>query len=483
MILRNKMAIKFGTDGWRGIIADDFTFDHLRQVAQAHATVLKAKGGRKIAIGYDTRFLAAEFAQAVAEVFASNGFEVVLAANFCPTPALSLMVKKLKADAGVMITASHNPYCYHGYKVKTHFGGPADSSLIKAIEARLGQEKVKRGVKSWQEEDFNQAYLQELKNYFSPQIFQKHSFTIVHDAMFGASQGLLKQILTPSSLKVIEINQQRDAFFGFHSPEPIEKNLTSLKKAVIAHKAHLGLAQDGDGDRLGLVDHLGQFINPQLTYVLLLLATLRQRKVKGAIVKTVSVSYLVDRIAQKEKRKLYQTSVGFKHTAPLFLKEKIAFAGEESGGYSFGFHLPERDGLLAGLILLELVVLSQKTLPELIEAVFREFGPAYYLRQDLHLTPEQAQALIAQLKKESLKEIAGFRIKKREILDGVKFVFQNDGWLLFRASGTEPLLRIYAEMPSQEAVQKVLEAGKLLEQNQGTWKRSSYSDQAKRRAG
>ncbi len=456
------MSIKFGTDGWRAVIGKEFTFDNVRKVAQAHAFHIKDKGGKKVVVGYDTRFLSDEFAEAVAEVFSSNGLKVILSSSFCSTPALTLMAKELNADEGVMITASHNTYRYNGYKVKTGFGSPATPEIIKDIEGRIGIDDIKTGVKSWEEMDFNRYYVEKLKSYITPNIFKQKKEKVIHDPMFGATQGLLKEVLDDSFIDVVEINHYRDVLFGNQHPEPIDKNLTLLKRKVVAENGKVGIANDGDGDRVGIVDEKGRFIGTQMGYVLLLLHTIRNRGEEGAIAKTVSVSYLVDRIAKKENRKLYKTPVGFKYIAELFEREKIAFGGEESGGYGFGFHIPERDGLLAGLMILEMMYLHNKTVSELIEDVFNEFGSAYYLREDVKVEGDQGRKLVDKLRNQPLKELAGFEIKEIDKTDGIKFVFKNDGWIMFRASGTEPVLRIYTEMPEESSLKEVLEEGKKL---------------------
>ncbi|NPA54383.1 MAG: phosphoglucomutase/phosphomannomutase family protein [Aquificae bacterium] len=453
------MGIKFGTDGWRAIIGEEYTFDNVRKVAQAHADHFKENGFKKVAVGYDTRFLSDEFAEAVAEVFASNGIEVVLSSSICTTPALSVATKELGADEGVMITASHNIYKYNGYKVKLSTGSPATPSVIANIEKNIGGSDVKRGVKNWEEVDFNKLYKDKLKSYLTDNIFRQKNLKVIHDAMFGATMGIFSDILRDTFLEVIEINNYRDLAFGGHHPEPIDKNLDLLKKKVVAEKGDIGIANDGDGDRVGIVNENGEFIGTQLGYVLLLLHTIRNRKEEGAIAKTTSVSYLVDRIAEKENRKLYETPVGFKYIAELFEKDKIAFGGEESGGYGFGFHIPERDGVLAGLMMLEMIILHNKPVSKLIEDIFSEFGTAYYKRVDLRVEGNQGRELVENLKKNPPKELAGFKIKKVNMLDGVKLIFENDGWIMFRASGTEPVLRIYVEMPDKESLEKVLEEG------------------------
>ncbi|WP_457638738.1 phosphoglucomutase/phosphomannomutase family protein [Persephonella sp.] len=456
------MGIKFGTDGWRAVIAKEFTFDNLLKVAQAHADHLKEKNAKKVVVGYDTRFMSEDFGSAVAEVFCSNGFEVVLSKGHCTTPALSLVVKDFGADEGVMITASHNTYQYNGYKIKASYGGPATVEIISSVEEKIGKTKPATGKTNWKEVDINQHYIDTLKKYITPGVFNQKPEKVVHDPMHGATIGLLHRILEDTLIDVIEINHYRDAFFGFKHPEPVEKNLPLLRGKTVAEEAVAGIANDGDGDRVGVVDEAGEFLSTQIVFALLLLHTIRNRKIDGAIAKTVSTTYLVDRIAQKENRKLFKTPVGFKYIAELFLKEKIAFGGEESGGYGFGFHIPERDGLLSGLMVLEMMHLHGKSLTQLVEDLFREFGTAYYKRLDLKVEGNQGRALVEKLKKEPLKELAGKRVKDVDLTDGVKLIFENDGWVLFRASGTEPVLRIYVEMPEKEEVDMILEESKKL---------------------
>ncbi len=456
------MNIKFGTDGWRAVIARDFTIDNLLKVTQAHADHLKQKNGKKVVVGYDTRFMSEDFASTVAEVFSSNGFKVILSKGFCSTPALSLAVKEFGADEGVMITASHNTYQYNGYKIKGNYGGPATPEIIKNVEEKIEKAVPKTGKTQWEEINLNSYYVEKLKSYIIPGVFNQHPEKVIHDPMHGATIGLLNRVLEDTLIDVVEINHYRDAFFGFKHPEPIEKNIPLLRGKVVAEEAVAGIANDGDGDRVGIVDEAGEYINTQIIFALLLLHTVRNRKTEGAVAKTVSTTYLVDRIAQKEGLKLFKTPVGFKYIADIFLKEKIAFGGEESGGYGFGFHIPERDGLLSGLMILEMIHLHGKTLTQLIENLFSEFGTAYYKRLDLKVKGDEGRKLVEKLKKEPLKEIAGKKIKEIDLTDGVKFIFENDGWILLRASGTEPVLRIYVEMPEKEEVDMILEESKKL---------------------
>ncbi|NPA13150.1 MAG: phosphoglucomutase/phosphomannomutase family protein [Aquificae bacterium] len=454
------MGIKFGTDGWRAVISKDFTFDNLLKVAQGHATSLKAVGGKKVVIGYDTRFMSEEYSSTVAEVFSSNGFKVVLSDGFTTTPAVSLATRDWGADEGVVITASHNTYQYHGYKIKGSYGGAGTEEIIKRVEKAIGKEPPKTGKKEWEKADLNSYYLNTIKKYLDMPLINSLQGKVVHDPMFGATQGLLKKLLDKT--EVLEINNYRDAFFGFKHPEPIDKNLTELKTAVVKEKALMGIANDGDGDRVGIVDEKGEFLSTQVVFALLLLHTVRVKGFKGAVAKTVSTTSLVDKIAEKEGLKVYTTPVGFKHIAKVFLNEQVAFGGEESGGYAFGFHIPERDGLLAGAMLLEMVAYHKKPLSEIVKELFSEFGSAYYKRLDLKVEGDQGRQLVERLKEKSPKQIAGKSVKSVNTLDGVRLDFDNGGWVLFRASGTEPVLRIYVEMPKVEEVDLILQESKKM---------------------
>jgi phosphomannomutase len=454
--------IKFGTDGYRAIIGKDFTFEVVSQIAQAHADSLKERNCKKIIIGYDTRFMSSDYAELVAEVFSSNGFEVILSNSVCTTPALSYAVKHLKADEGVMITASHNGYKYNGYKIKGSYGGPATPEIIKSVEDRIGKNGVKTGKKDWQLFDVNSLYINTIKSYFDYSIFKQKELKLVHDPMFATSIGMYNKLLEDTFIDVIQINHIRDPYFGFYHPEPIDKNLSLLKAKVIATESDIGIANDGDSDRVGVVAEDGEFVNTQIAYALLLLHTVRNRKTKGSVVKTVSTTYLVDRIAKKENIKLHKTPVGFKYVADIMLKEQVAFGGEESGGYGFGFHIPERDGILSGLLFLEMMMLYGKPLTEIIKDLFEEFGESYYKREDLKVEGDKGIKLVEDLKNKEIKEFAGLKVKEKDLTDGVKLIFEDDSWILFRASGTEPVLRIYVETPKLELTEKVLNEGKQL---------------------
>ncbi len=452
--------IKFGTDGFRAIIGQEFTFENVEKIAQAQADSLKERGGRKVVIGYDTRFLSEDFALAVAEVFSSNGFEVIVSKGSCTTPALSYAVLSLNADEGVMITASHNGYKYNGYKIKGNYGGPATVEIIKDVENKIGKTSVNKGKRDFQLLDLTSHYLEKIKSYFDYSIFKQKEVKLVHDPMFATSIGIYNKLLEDTFIDVIQINQFKDPYFGGHHPEPIDKNLSFLKAKVIATESDIGIANDGDSDRVGVVSESGEFVNTQILYALLLLHTVRNRRFRGSVVKTVSTSYLADRIAKKEGLNIHKTPVGFKYVADIMLKETVAFGGEESGGYGFGFHIPERDGILSGMLILEMLMLYGKPLNEIIKDLFKEFGDAHYKREDLKV--EGGLNLVKNLKEKEIKEFAGLKIKEKDTTDGVKFIFEDDSWLLLRASGTEPVLRIYAETPSLKTTEKLIEEAKKL---------------------
>ena len=450
------MVIKFGTDGWRAVIGDEFTFENVRKVAYAHAKVLEEEGKRKVVVGYDRRFLSREFAEEVCKVFGSLGFEVFLSDRECTTPMVSFAVKYMGFDGGVMITASHNPAKYNGYKIKESFGGSATTEFIKKVE-RLANatENVKVEDKKPQLIDLRGPYLKKVKELISLELFQE-SGIVIHDAMYGSSAGLFSEVLLDTPLEVISIRSQRDPLFGGHPPEPIEKHLVPMFEKVRGVGAKIGIANDGDGDRIALCDERGRFINTQLIYVLLLLHLLKNKGIKeGVVVKTVSTSYLVDRICKSEGVELREVPVGFKHINELILKEKVIFGGEESGGYGIIHFLPERDGLFSGLSILELIHTKGKELSKIVQEVFQTYGSAYFERKDLHADEEKKKKLRSFI--ENPPSLLGrFKVKEVITKDGLKLIFENDGWLLLRASGTEPLIRVYAEMPTEEETKEVI---------------------------
>ncbi|MCX7989991.1 MAG: phosphoglucomutase/phosphomannomutase family protein [Aquificaceae bacterium] len=450
--------IKFGTDGWRAIIGESFTFENVRRVAQAHAKVLERQGKRKVVVGYDNRFMSEHFALEVYRVFRTLGFETYLVNKACTTPMVSFAVKYMGFDNGVMITASHNPPEYNGYKIKDSFGGSATPEFIAQVEEelpRVGDIKPEKfqpeHVNVWGE------YMREVKGRISRELFMQKELHLVHDAMYGSSLGTYFHVLSGTKTNIHSIRSFRDPLFGGHAPEPVERYLEPLVMSVRALGADLGVVNDGDGDRIALVDEKGNFVNAQLLYALLLYHLIKNKgKREGLVVKTVSTTYLADRICKAEGVELREVAVGFKNINEIILKEKVLFGGEESGGYGIVDFLPERDGLFTGLNILELLLLKDKPLSEVIEELFREYGRSYFKRVDFHAEEDKKERL-KELTKNPPESLGGLKVSKVITLDGLKLVFEGDGWVLFRASGTEPLIRVYGEMPTEEELQRVLE--------------------------
>ena len=449
--------VKFGTDGWRAIIGDTFTFENVRKVAYAHAMVLEEQGKNRVIIGYDHRFMSEAFALEVYRVFRTLGFYALLTNKACTTPMVSYAVKYMNFDNGVMITASHNPPEYNGYKIKDSFGGSATPDFIARVEERL---KEVRDIKpeKYEPEYINiwGEYMRGVKSHINMELLSHKELLLVHDAMYGSSAGTYEHVLSGSKATVHAIRSYRDPLFGGHAPEPVEKHLHILMQKVKALGADLGIANDGDGDRIALVDEKGDFVNSQLIYALLLYNLLKNKGLKdGIVVKTVSTTYLADRICKDEGVELREVAVGFKNINELILKEKVIFGGEESGGYGIVHFLPERDGLFSGLMILELLLLIDKPLSEVIRELFKRYGEAHYKRIDLHAQEDKKQKL-RELMSNPPERLGNYKVVRVNTLDGLKLVFEGDGWLLMRASGTEPLIRVYAEMPSQREVEEVL---------------------------
>ena len=455
--------IKFGTDGWRAVIGDQFTYENVRKVARAHAKVLKDKGFKKVLIGYDWRFSSENFARQVYDVFASEGLEAKLTKKACTTPMVSFCVRYLGFENGVMITASHNPPAYNGYKVKESFGGSATPEFVSEIEKRLADVSGEPSPSADpQFIDVEEGYLTRVRGQVSLELFREREFKVVHDAMYGTSSGLLSRALENTRVQVVGIRSYRDPLFGGHAPEPIEKNLKPLIEKVRALGGDLGVANDGDGDRIALVDEKGKYVNTQLIYVILLLHLIKHKNMRdGIVVKTVSTTYLADRICRAEGIELREVPVGFKNINELILKEKVIFGGEESGGYGVPSFLPERDGLMSALFIMESLLLRGLSLSQYIEEIFSEYGSAYYRRVDFP-ADEKAKEKLRSLIEEPPSAVGGRKVKKAITIDGLKLVFEDESWLLFRASGTEPLIRVYAEAPTERELEGLIESGTSL---------------------
>ncbi len=469
--------IKFGTDGWRGIIADDFTISNVKLVAQAHAQHLKVQTSPRVVIGYDTRFAGRLFAQTVARVMAANGVEVFLCDEAVPTPVLSHAVKHLSATGGVMITASHNPSAYNGYKIKGSYGGTATPNIITAIEYELAnlEQTPEFHQHKHQIQSLNPspAYFQSLCQILDLEKIGQFKGTIIHDAMGGAGAGYLERFLQYAKLAISfqGIRNIADPMFYGINPEPIPANLVLLEQHMRSQPpANFAVITDGDADRVGVMLPNGVFFNSHQIFAVLL-DHLHQKGLRGQVIKTVSGSQLIDALAKNRNLELLETPIGFKYITDAMLSRSVLIGGEESGGFGVQGHLPERDGILNALLLLEACATRDQTLGEIFAQLETETGLKHaYDRIDLHLTSPITRAeLKARLK--TLKVIADLEIIKFDYTDGVKIFLTNYAWILFRPSGTEPMLRIYSEAQDLLTVQQILAFGRVFftdqQQNQG----------------
>jgi len=468
-------TIKFGTDGWRAIIAEDYTFDNVRICAQAVARYLQDArvADRGVVIGYDTRFASEDFAAAVAEVMAGNGIRAYLCDRAAPTPTISYSILERKAGGAVIITSSHNPGIWNGFKIKPEYAGSASPEVIAKVEKNIaaiqsGHDTIRRVKLAQGLEDklvvpFNPApaYLKQIASLVDVEAVKAAGITVVADAMFGAGIGYFPTVLAGGNTRVIEVNNVRNPLFpGMHNPEPIAHNLAALQAGIAQNQAQVGLATDGDADRIGLMDEHGVFINQLQVYALLLLYLLEVRGKRGPIVKTVTTTAMAVKLARLYNIPVYETQVGFKYVGPKMMETGAIMGGEESGGFGFAGHIPERDGVLAGLFLLDLMIKKGKSPSQLIEYLYSLVGPHYYDRIDITLTPELRECALAHARSARPEKVAGLKVSGTDTLDGFRYTLQDGGWLLIRFSGTEPLMRIYTETTQQDKVQAILTAGK-----------------------
>ena len=462
-------AIKFGTDGWRGVIADDFTFDNVRCVAGAIASyVLKYEEAQYgIFIGYDTRFASLRAAQVVAEVIANAGIPVKLADDYTPTPAVSYAVKNQGAAGGVMVTSSHNPWNWNGVKFKGKFGGSATPAIMKRIEEELAAGAMPKGTQAAIDEvDFKQPYVAAVCRFADINLIAKSKFKFAVDAMYGSGRGVVAGVFRDHGVQHLAIRHELNPLFPGINPEPIEPHIALLQQTVVREKCDAGLATDGDADRIGAVAEDGSFVDSHKIFCVLLRWLLERKKWPGDVVRAFNTTRMLDRIAAKYGRKLYETPIGFKYIADLMMERDILIGGEESGGIGYSRFLPERDGVLNSLLLANVMAEEGKPLGQLVADLQREFGPHYYGRRDLHIPEEVKQNAIQRARAESTKSLGRYRVLKNENLDGVKFFLDAptngngaEAWVLFRASGTEPLMRLYSEAASPELVAEILAAG------------------------
>ena len=456
--------ITFGTDGWRGVIADDFTFANVRRVAAAIASYVRGESepARGLIVGYDMRFLSAEFARAVAEVLSAAGIPVWLANAGTPTPAVSYAVVARKTAGAVMITASHNPSKWNGIKFKAPYGGSAEPAIIHRIEThlhRLDRARVRpRKVKPAAVEvvDLTTPYLERLKQLVSLDQIRASGQRFVIDPMYGAGIGCIARLFIEARIPFREIHAEHNPLFPGMNPEPIEPHVEGLRRAVMEGKFDGGFATDGDADRLGAMDRTGEFIDSHKIFCILLKHLVEDLGLRGEVVKTFSTTQMIDKMARKYQLPLHVTPIGFKYICELMLTHDVLIGGEESGGIGIKGHLPERDGILNSLLQAEVMAQKKKTLGELVEDLSQEFGPHFYARVDLEVELAIARQLVKQVAQGKFKKVAGLKVTSVQDLDGAKMLFGDSAWLLVRASGTENLLRLYSEAPTREQVKSLL---------------------------
>ena len=456
--------IKFGTDGWRGVIAEDFTFANAQVVAHAIArfVVRGADAQKGVIVGYDHRYASDRIAARLAEVISASGTPVWLADKPCPTPAISFLVRHQKAAGGMVITASHNPYRWNGIKYKASYGSSPLPSIVAQIEKELARVLEKGLPPLPPRKDLihplepRAPYLAALEKLVDWERLRDAQLRFIFDPMHGAAAGLLPELLGRNGIPCGEIRKTRDPRFGGVHPEPIEPHIEALRQAVRAGKYDVGFCADGDGDRIGAIDRTGAFINPHQILALLVWHLAGTRNLPGDIAKTFSVTKLIDKLAAKFGRKLHEVPIGFKYICELMLEQNILIGGEESGGIGTSLYLPERDATVSALFLAELMAWHGKSLGELLAALHAEFGEYHYGRLDLELEPGQKEKAIAHLSDGKVGRLADFPVVQRENLDGIKLYLGEVGWVMVRASGTENVLRIYAETGKPETTTRVL---------------------------
>ena len=458
--------IKFGTDGWRAVIAREFTFSNLDRVAQAYADFLSSENkpteSPLVVIGFDRRFLSEHFAQRSAEIMAGNGFKVALFSEAQPTPLISWAVKDLNAAGGIVITASHNPAVFNGFKIKAPWGGSAAPETTAAVEKLVDVNNPRQAEPLNETEQLVGAvftYRKQISSYVDLERIRRASGKVIVDPMHGSAGRWVEGFLKGGTLETETIRDFRDPLFGGVNPEPIDQNLEPLKQRVIASSAMVGLATDGDADRVGAVDERGETMTMHDVVPLLLLHLARQRGMSGAVVVTISQSVLTKRIAAAMGLELHETAIGFKYIADLMLKEDILIGAEESGGIGVKGHIPERDGILNSLLFLEAIIAAGKPPAQMLAELHREFGEFRFGRRDLHMPVSQGQGLVAKLSSRPPTKIGEYEVVGVQTLDGAKVLFKDESWLLFRQSGTEPVLRIYAEATSFAKRDALLDAG------------------------
>jgi phosphoglucomutase len=465
--------IKFGTSGWRGVLAEDFTFANARLVCQAIAHYLKEQGlaSRGVVIGYDTRFQSEAFAATAAMVMAGNGIPCYCTTRDCPTPVVSFAIREGNRAGAINITASHNPPEYNGIKFSPATGGPAPEAVTQPIELlanRLGPGDVKtmpldqaRSQGLIADLDPREAYFKHLKDLVDTAVLRSAHLKVVADVLYGTGLGYLDAFLKDAGVEVEVLHGHRDPYFGGHRPEPSAEFLGELASRLPAARAHLGLATDADADRFGIMDAAGRYHEANMVLGLLLDYLIDTRGWEGGVARSVATTHLIDRVAAAYGRPVYQTKVGFKYLGEYIIKDQVVMVGEESEGFSMKHHLPEKDGILAGVLVAEMVARKGKGLPELLSDLFARVGPVYNQRINLALPPQAKEKLMALLKT-PLPSFAGLKVTEHITLDGHKYVLADGSWVCFRPSGTEPVVRFYFEASTPAALEKLRQAGEAL---------------------
>ncbi len=468
-------GIKFGTDGWRAVISEDFTFDNVKKVAQAVADFIKNDcNGLKVkeektVIGYDTRFLSEKYAELFACVFAGNGIKTVLADKPTPTPSVSFTIKDRGYIGGIMITASHNPARYNGVKYKAYYGGSAAPEMTQKFEAYLGKSPIRsvpladaRAKGLVVLEDIVAKHMDFVRKYVNLKLLKRSRLKILVDSMYGTGDDHIATILKGGKCRVDTIHNQANPGFCGINPEPIMPNLKELAQKTKAGKYDIGLATDGDADRLGVALPNGKLLTGHKVMTLILLHLLEDRKMKGSVIQTICGTFLIEKICKKYGLKMHETPVGFKYICDLMLKEDVLIGGEETGGVAFKNSIPERDGVLSGLLILEMLAARKEKILDILKAIDKEYGSYEYRRLDVKYPDDKKPKLMEMLRTDPPKEVLGKGVAQVKTTDGFKFICEDKSWLMLRLSGTEPILRIYAEAPSEKKAFQILDFGKKL---------------------
>jgi phosphomannomutase len=455
--------IKFGTDGWRAIIADDYTVENVRRVAEATGRWLLTQNKKQVVVGHDCRFAGELFAETTTRVLGALGLNVLLARDYVSTPMVSLGTVKTNSDLGVIITASHNPPSYNGFKLKSHFGGPSLPDDIAAVEALIPdvctlelpslQDMEAAGQLTYI--DLEQLYFDHVQAHFDMTLINNSGIKVAFDAMYGAGQRIMRRLLT----NLIPVRCEYNPSFMGQAPEPIHRNLAPLVEAILDNPdVQLGIANDGDADRIGLYDAEANFVDSHHILLLLLMYQHKYKGMSGHVVYTFSVTDKMTQMANKYGLTSEVTKIGFKYIAEIMSQRDVLVGGEESGGLAVKGHVPERDGVWIGLMILEFMAKTGKSLKELVQEVYDEVGSFWSDRDDLHLAESKKQEIIANCKNNVYTAFGPYTVRSTASVDGYKFIFSDDEWVMLRPSGTEPVLRVYAQAPNPQAVRAILDA-------------------------